>query len=84
VSQVPGREDRPTGDLLRDAVARANAIAEGPKRLSLHIHEGSERVVVRIINLETNEVVREFPPEELLNSLTRLREFVGLLMDELA
>jgi len=52
------------------------------RRLSFSIHEGSERIWVRVIDRDTNEVVKEIPPEELLDVIASIRSMVGLLLDE--
>lgn len=70
---------------LTQALARVNQmVSEEPRRLSFELHEGAGRIVVRVIDLETNEVIRQVPPEQVLGSLARLREIVGLLLDQLA
>lgn len=50
---------------------------------SLQISQDEEtgRFVYRSVDVETGEVVRQFPPEEVLNFITRFREAAGLLID---
>lgn len=50
---------------------------------SLEISQDSEtgRFVYKRIDVETGEVVQQFPPEEVLNFITRFREAAGLLID---
>ncbi len=45
-------------------------------------HEESGRLWVKVIDTETKKVIREIPPEEVLNIVARLDKLVGLLMDE--
>ncbi|MFZ5639696.1 MAG: flagellar protein FlaG [Bacillota bacterium] len=45
-------------------------------------HEESGRMWVQVIDTETQKVVREIPPEEILEIVARLEEMVGLLIDE--
>ena len=52
------------------------------QRLSFKVHEGSERMIVYVIDKETNEVVRELPPEKFLDTIAKIREFIGILFDE--
>ena len=35
----------------------------------------------KIVDSETNEVIKQIPPEELLRIATRLRDFIGLIFD---
>jgi len=53
-------------------------------RLKFQKHEASGRFVVRVINEQTDEVIREIPPERLLDLLVHLRRMVGVLVDERA
>jgi len=51
---------------------------------SIHFskHEESGRLWVKVIDTETKKVIREIPPEEILEIVARLEEMVGLLVDE--
>lgn len=42
---------------------------------------GSEDLVVKIVDSDTDEVIRQIPPEELLNLSKQLRELSGNLID---
>ena len=50
--------------------------------LSYGLHEESGRPMVVIRSRDTMEVLRTVPPEQLLNVVARIVEYVGLLMDE--
>jgi len=55
------------------------------KRLRFEVHEGTERIMVKILEKrtgDTDEVIREIPPERVLDMLARLEEMIGLLIDE--
>jgi flagellar protein FlaG len=60
------------------AVESANEIGQMLKRkLNFSIDSGTERVVVKVIDEESGEVVRQVPPQEMLRiaaHLKRLRE----------
>lgn len=51
-------------------------------RVAFSIHRESGRVIIQIIDNETNEVLREIPPEELVAKLSEVVELVGLLVDK--
>ena len=40
--------------------------------------------MVRVVNVFTDEVIKEIPPEEVLDTVARIREMIGLLIDERA
>jgi flagellar protein FlaG len=71
----------------RDAVERAvqklndSAAAQG-RRLSYRIDASTKRVVVQIINKETNEVIRQIPVEEALHIAQQLDHLRGMMLNE--
>lgn len=51
-------------------------------RLSFVLHEESGRMQVRVIDNQTQEVVKEIPPTEVLEVVARIREMIGVLLDK--
>jgi len=54
------------------------------RRLSFSINEKLGQVVVKVIDNDTDKVVREIPPTELQHVYERIREAIGLLFDKSA
>jgi flagellar protein FlaG len=52
--------------------------------LRFSVHEDTGRTVVRIVDEKTDEVVREVPPEELLDLAAKMEQMMGMLLDEKA
>jgi flagellar protein FlaG len=55
------------------------------KRLRFEVHDETERIMVKILEKRvdnTDEVIREIPPERVLDMLARIEEMIGLLIDE--
>lgn len=46
------------------------------------IHEGTNRVTIKLVDKETKEVIKELPPEKTLDMIARVWEMAGLLVDE--
>lgn len=46
------------------------------------IHEGTNRVTIKIIDRQTKEVIKELPPEKTLDMIERVWEMAGILVDE--
>lgn len=46
------------------------------------IHEGTNRVTIKIVDKETKEVIKEFPPEKTLDMIAKAWELAGILVDE--
>jgi flagellar protein FlaG len=54
------------------------------RRLSFSVNEKIGQVVVKVIDNDTDKVVREIPPTELQHVYERIREAIGLLFDKSA
>ncbi|KPA14005.1 flagellar protein FlaG protein, partial [Candidatus Magnetomorum sp. HK-1] len=50
--------------------------------LRFAVHEDTGKFVIRVIDEQTNEVVREVPPENLLDLAAKMEEMMGMLYDE--
>ena len=50
--------------------------------LEYSLHEDSGEYFVKVIDDKTDEVIREIPPEKLLDIYSSLMEMVGLFIDE--
>ena len=68
---------------VKDAIERANnAISIANRKFEFSIHEKTKQIMVKVINTDTNEVVREIPPEKILDILAGMMELAGLIVDE--
>jgi flagellar protein FlaG len=52
------------------------------KRLEFSIHEKTKEIVVKIIDTKTDEIIKEIPPEKILDMVAKLMELAGILVDE--
>ncbi len=46
------------------------------------IHDGTNRVMIKIVDKDTKEVIKEFPPEETLDMIAKVWELAGIMIDE--
>lgn len=69
-------------DSLAKALQKLNDTAEA-FQLSLRFqkHQASERWMVRVVDSE-NRVLREIPPEQVLNIVAQIHDLIGILLDE--
>lgn len=51
--------------------------------ITFRVHEETERIIARVIDRETKEVIREIPPEKYLDMIARLQELAGVFIDEM-
>ncbi|KFL43940.1 hypothetical protein CH76_03705 [Lysinibacillus sp. BF-4] len=71
---------------LQHAVESLNEFMEDhmPKPMSskFRFHEGLERYYVQVVDPQTDEVLKEVPPEKLLNAFYEMQKMVGMIVDE--
>jgi flagellar protein FlaG len=70
-------------DLSRVSEGLNRYLTSSQRNLNFRVDESSGRTIITVVNPETNEVVRQIPPEELLALARTMRE-AGLLFDALA
>ncbi len=46
------------------------------------IHDDTNRVMIKIVDKDTKEVIKEFPPEETLDMIAKVWELAGIMVDE--
>ncbi len=46
------------------------------------IHEGTNRITIKIVDKKTKEVIKELPPERTLDMIAKVWEMAGILVDE--
>lgn len=46
------------------------------------IHEGTNRVTIKIVDKTTKKVIKELPPEKTLDMIAKVWEMAGILVDE--
>ncbi len=76
-------EEKISNAFLESAVDKANYTFEIQNRsLRFKIHERTNEVMVKVVDSETGEVIREIPPEKLLDMFANMLELAGLIVDE--
>lgn len=72
-----------SSEILQPIIEYANARLEPISRsLRVSIHEATNRFNVKVIDTKTNEVIREVPPERLLDLIANVKELAGIIVDE--
>lgn len=70
------------GQLIR-AIERAVKSLQGPQTtLEISIHEKTHDIMVKVLNKDTGELIREVPPEKTLDLVASMMEIAGILVDE--
>lgn len=68
---------------LIEVIEHANKVLRGSSRsFKFSIHEETKEIMVKVIDNETQEVIREIPPEKILDMVAKMWELVGLFVDD--
>ena len=66
---------------VKNAVDQINKRAVNSEAV-FGIHEGTNRVMIKIVDKTTKEVIKEFPPEKTLDMIEKAWELAGIMVDE--
>ena len=67
---------------LEESVRKANAyLAQADTQLEFLVGEKTGRIIVKVLNKETHEVIRTIPPEEMIRFSEQVSRMRGLLFD---
>jgi flagellar protein FlaG len=50
-------------------------------KISFSVDKGTKRIVIKVFDSETGEIIRQIPSEEMLQASQRITELVGILFD---
>lgn len=71
-----------SNEQLRRAVEQFNKNMLTHSEAVFGIHEGTNRVTIKIVDKDTKEVLKELPPEKTLDMIAKVWEMAGILVDE--
>ena len=70
-------------EAAEDLAEKMNAAAElFNKAVQFKVVEGTNRIIIKVVDMTTDEVLTEFPPERLLEALLAMERSLGILIDE--
>lgn len=74
-------------DSLNDKIGRIaetmdSYVQSMQRDLKIQVDEKTGKIFVKVTSQETGKVIREIPPEELLDLAARIEEMTGILFDE--
>lgn len=69
-------------DKLKKVMEQAVASLPHYSDAKFGIHEKTNRIVIKLVDRETQEVIKEIPPEKTLDLLAKRMELAGVLVDE--
>ena len=81
-SRIAVREDgQASNEQIRQSVEKINKSVSNSEAI-FGIHDATNRVMIKIVDKETKEVIKEFPPEKTLDMIAKVWEMAGIMVDE--
>ena len=80
-NQEDSQQQIASNDQIKKAIEKFNK-NRGNSEAIYGIHEGTNRVTIKIVDKDTKEVIKELPPEKTLDMIARVWELAGILVDE--
>lgn len=72
-----------TREQIESAVESINEFLQADYTDSKFVfHEGLNKYYVRLVDTDTDEVIKEIPPERLLNAFYEMQKLVGMIVDK--
>lgn len=68
-------------DQIKKAVEQFNKSMPNSEAV-FGIHEGTNRLTIKIIDKDSKEVLKELPPEKILDMIAKAWELAGIVVDE--
>lgn len=68
---------------LNSAVEKANNhFRVHDRKFEISVHEKTKRIAVKVLDAETDEVIREIPTEKMLDLIAEIWEVAGIAIDK--
>lgn len=77
------KQKQPSEKTIKAAVSQANTqLKQARTKCAFSYDDVTNRVSIKVYDAETEEVIREIPPEESLELVEKMWELAGLIVDE--
>lgn len=73
--------NQPSKDQIKEALDKMNKKMENSEAV-FGIHEGTNRITIKIVDKDSKKVIKELPPEKTLDMIAKVWEMAGILIDE--
>ncbi|CAM3341035.1 MULTISPECIES: flagellar protein FlaG [Saccharibacillus] len=67
---------------LQELEKAIQAIQGPQKSLEISMHEKTHAIMIKVLNKETGDVIREVPSEKILDVVAKMMEHSGILVDK--
>lgn len=77
------KEITPSKQFIKNEISLVNTKLKHQRtRCEFAYNEATRRVSIKVLDEDTEEVIKEIPPEETLEMIAKLWELAGILVDE--
>lgn len=81
-AQYSEQDSQASDKMLKQALKDMNRKIGNNTIAEFGIHEGTNRITIKLKDKETNEVIKEVPAEKTLDLIQKAWELAGILVDE--
>ena len=71
-----------SSSVSNEEVVAANVVESNQKNTPSENHEETNRVTIKIVDKNSDKVIKEFPAEETLDMIAKVWELAGVFLDE--
>lgn len=75
------KDNQANAQRIKSAIEQANK-KQVHTRFEFSYHDETNRISIKVIDQETDKVIREIPPEDSLELLEKIWEIAGIIVDE--
>ena len=82
-NEVKNQDRKVAKSTIDSTISETNSkIKMSNTQLQYSIDEETQRISIKIIDKDTDKVIREVPPEETLEAIKKIWEIAGIIVDE--
>lgn len=68
---------------LKEIINKINQVVDlYNKQIHFKVHKEAEQLMVQVLDKESDKVLAEYPPKEMLDLSIRIKEVIGLFIDQ--
>ncbi|WP_068497242.1 flagellar protein FlaG [Paenibacillus kribbensis] len=83
-SVIPAKVQQ-THEQTIEQLQKAIDAIQGPRKMfEISVHEKTHTIMIKVLNKETGDLIREVPPEKILDVAARMMEITGIIVDKKA
>ena len=75
------KQQQAANEKIRKAVEKLNKNMPQSEAV-FGVHDETNRVTIKIVDKDSKEVIKEFPPEKTLDMIAKVWELAGIIVDE--